>query len=69
MDNRIQNQSRPDGGDNESAYMIDVTPKRNTASDTLSSEVLDHTADGNSDTPKTVTSDVDDADCRMISHI
>ena len=52
MDNRIQNQSRPDGGDDKSVYMIDVTPKRNTASDTLSSEVLDHTADGDSDTPK-----------------
>ena len=52
--------------------MIDVTPKRNTASDTLSSEVLDHTADEDSDTPKTVTSDSDadsDADCRTRTHI
>ena len=40
-DNSIQNQSRPDGGDDKSVYMIDVTPKRNTAPDTLSSEVLD----------------------------
>ena len=69
MDNRIQNQSRPDGGDDKSVYMIDVTSRRNTASDTLSCEVLDHKADGDSDTPETVKSNVDETDCRMRSHI
>ena len=32
MDNRMRNQSRPDGGDNKCVYMVDVTPKCNTAS-------------------------------------
>ena len=30
MDNSMRNQSRPDGGDNNSVNMVDVTPKCNT---------------------------------------
>ena len=29
MNNRMRNQSRPDGGDNNSVNMVDVTPKCN----------------------------------------
>ena len=38
----MRNQSRPDGGDNNSVNMVDVTPKCNTASE---SEVFNHTAE------------------------
>ena len=69
MNNRMRNQSRPDGGDNNSVNMVDVTPKCNTASDRLGSEVFNHTADEDSDTSKTVTSDLDDTDCQMGTHI
>ena len=65
----MRNQSRPDGGDNDSVNMVDVTPKCNTASDKLGSEVFNHTADEDSDTSKTVTSDLDDTDCQMGTHI
>ena len=69
MDNRMRNQSRPDGGDNNSVNMVDVTPKCNTALDKLGSEVFNHTADEDSDMARTVTSDLDDMDCQMGTHI
>ena len=69
MNNRMRNQSRPDGGDNNSVNMVDVTPKCNTASDRLESEVFNHTADEDSDTSKTVMADLDDTDCQMGMHI
>ena len=69
MNNKMQHRSRPDGGDNNSVNMVDVTPKCNTASDRLGSEVFDYTADEDSDTSKTVTADLDDRDCQMETHI
>ena len=57
IDNKMRNQSHPDGGDNKSVYMVDVIPKCNTASDRLGSDVFNHMADEDSDTSKTVTSD------------
>ena len=69
MDNKMQNQSRPDGGDNKSVYMVDVPPKCNTVLDRLGSDVFNHTADEDSDTSKTVTSDLDYTDCRIGTHI
>ena len=69
INNKMRNQSRPDGGDNNSVNMVGVTPKCNTASDRLGSEVFNHMADEDSDTSKTVTSDLDDTDCQMGTHI
>ena len=69
MNNRMRNQSRPDGGDNNSVNMVDVTPKCHKASDKLGSKVFDYTADEDSDTSKTVTADLDDTDCQMETHI
>ena len=69
MNNGMRNQSRPDGGDNNSINMADVTPKCDTASNRLGSEVFNHTADDDSDTPKSMTSDLDDMDCQMGTHI
>ena len=34
INNRMRNQSRPDGGDNKSVNMVDVTPKGNTPANT-----------------------------------
>ena len=44
MNVKLRNQSRPDGGDNNSVNMVDVTPKCNTASERLESELFNHTA-------------------------
>ena len=52
----MRNQSRPNGGDNNSVNMVDVTPKGNTASERLENEVLNHTAEEDSDTSITMTS-------------
>ena len=65
MNNMMQNQSRPDGGDNNSVNMVDVTPKGNTASERLGSEVFNNTVEEDSDTSRTITSDLDDTDCQM----
>ena len=69
MNNRMRNQSRPDGGDINSENMVDVTPKGNTASERLGSEVFNNTVEEDSDTSRTMTSDLDDTDCQMGSHI
>ena len=69
MNNRMQNQSRPDGGDNKSVNMVDVTPKGNMASERLGSEVFNNTVEEDSDTSRTMTSDLDDTDGQMGSHI
>ena len=49
--------------------MVDVTPKGNTASERLGSEVFNNTVEEDSDTSRTMTSDLDDTDCQMGSHI
>ena len=69
MNNGMQNQSRPDGGDNKSVNIVDVTPKGNTASKRLGSEVFNNAVEEDSDTSRTRTSDLDDTDCQMGSHI
>ena len=69
MNNGMRNQSRLDGGDNNSVNMADVTPKCNTASDRLGSEVFNPTADDDSNTLKSMTSDLDDTDSQMGTHI
>ena len=45
MNNRMRNQSCPDGGDNNSVNMVDVAPKCHSASDKPGREVFDYTAD------------------------
>ena len=65
----MRNQSRPDGDDNNSVNMVDVTPKCNTASERLESDVFNHTAEEDSDTSRTMTSYLDDTDCQMGTHI
>ena len=69
MDNNMRNHSRPDGGDNNSVNLVDVTPKCNMASERLESGVFNHTAEEDSDTSRTVTSDLDDTDCQMGTHM
>ena len=69
MNNRIRNQSRPDGGDNKSVNMVDVTPKGNTASKRLGSEVFNNAVEEDSDTSRTMTSELDDTDFQMGSLI
>ena len=69
MNNRMRHQSPPDGGVYNSVNMADVTPKCNTPSDRLESEVFAYTADEDSDKSKTVTADLDDMDCQMETHI
>ena len=69
INNRMRNQSRPDGGDNNSVNTVDVTPKCRTASDEPGREVFDYTADEYSDTSKTETADLNDTDCQMETHI
>ena len=56
----MRNQSRPGGGDNNSMIKVDVTPRCNTASERLESEVLNHTAEEDSDTSRTMMSYVMD---------
>ena len=69
MNDRMRNQSSPDGGDNNSVNMVDMTPKCNTASERLESEVFNHTAEEDSDTSRTMTSYLDDTDCQKGTHI
>ena len=52
MDDGMRNQSRPGGGDNNSMIKVDVTPRCNTASERLESEVLSHKAEEDSDTSR-----------------
>ena len=42
MEDGVRNQSRPGGGDNNCMIEVDVTPRCNTASERLESEVLNH---------------------------
>ena len=69
MNNRVRDQNRPDGVDHNSVNMVDVTPKCNTASERLESEGFNHTAEEDSDTSRTMTSDLEDMDCQMGTHI
>ena len=54
------NQSRPDGGDNNSVNTVNMTPRCRTVSDESGREVFEYTADEYSDTSKTDTADLDD---------
>ena len=65
MNNMMWNQSRSDGGDNNSVNTINTTPRCRTVSDEPGKEVFDYTADEYSDTSKTDTADLDDTDCQL----
>ena len=59
------NQSRPDGGDNNSVNTVNMTPRCWTGSDEPRREVIDYTADEYSDTSKTDRAHLDDTDCQL----
>ena len=65
MNNMVWNQSRPNGGDNNSVNTLNMTPRCRTVSDEPRREVIDYTADEYSDTSKTDTADLDDTDCQL----
>ena len=52
INNMMWNQSRPDGGDNNSVNTVNMTPRCRTVSDEPGREVFDYTADEYSDTSK-----------------
>ena len=63
--NMMWNQSRPDGGDNNSVNTVNMTPRCRTVSDEPRREVIDCTADEYSETSKMDTADLDDTDCQL----
>ena len=69
MNDGMRNQRRPSGGDNNSMIMVDGTARCNTAPERLESVVVNHTAEEDSDTSRTMTSYVNDTDGRTATHL
>ena len=65
MNNMMWNQSRPDGGDNNSVNTVNMTLRCGTVSDESRREVIDYTVDEYSDKSETDTADLDDMDCQL----